>query len=77
MLDVSVNDVADAVIAGKAAAGEVVAADDFVEVTEPEAEDAPLAEAAEAPADERALADEPPAAEDETAAGDAVKAPSS
>ncbi len=72
-----VTAVADAVIAGKAAAGEVVAADDFVEVTEPEAEDAPLAEAAEAPADERALADEPPAAEDETAAGDAVKAPSS
>ena len=72
-----VTAVADAVIAGKAAAGEVVAADDFVEVTEPEAEDAPLAEAAEAPADERALADEPPAAEDETAAGDAVTAPSS
>ena len=70
-----VTAVADAVIAGKAAAGEVVAADDFVEVTEPEAEDAPLAEAAEAPADERALADEPPAAEDETAAGDSVKAP--
>ena len=41
-----VTAVADAVLAGKSAAGEVVAADEFVEVTEPEAE--PAAEAAEA-----------------------------
>ena len=41
-----VTAVADAVLAGKSAAGEVVAADEFVEVTEPEAE--PAAETAEA-----------------------------
>ena len=40
-----VTAVADAVIAGKAAAGEVVTADEFVEVTESEAEPAPAAEA--------------------------------
>ena len=64
-----VTAVADAVIAGKAAAGEVVTADEFVEVTESEAEPAPAAEA-EAPAEE-------PAAEAETAAGDDAEAPAS
>ncbi|RCL45882.1 MAG: 30S ribosomal protein S2 [Halieaceae bacterium] len=39
--------VADAVLAGKAAAGEVVSADEFVEVTEAEAEPVAAAEAAE------------------------------
>ena len=67
-----VTAVADAVIAGKAAAGEVVTADEFVEVTESEAEPAPAAEAAEAeaPAEE-------PAAEAETAAGGDAEAPAS
>ena len=64
-----VTAVADAVIAGKAAAGEVVTADEFVEVTESEAEPAPAAEAEE-PA-------EAPAAEAETAAGDDAEAPAS
>lgn len=45
-----VSAVADAVLAGKAQAGEVVSADEFVEVTEPEAESAPVVEASEAPA---------------------------
>ena len=56
-----VTAVADAVIAGKAAAGEVVTADEFVEVTESEAEPAPAAEAAEAeaPAEEATPAEEP------------------
>ena len=67
-----VTAVADAVIAGKAAAGEVVTADDFVEVTESEAEPAPAAEAAEAEAPAEA-----PAAEAETAAGDDAEAPAS
>ncbi len=64
--------VADAVIAGKAAAGEVVTANEFVEVTEPETDPAPTAEAA--PAEEAAGA---PAAEAETAAGDDTEAPAS
>lgn len=64
--------VADAVIAGKAAAGEVVTANEFVEVTEPETDPAPTAEAA--PAEEAAGA---PAAEAETAAGDDAEAPAS
>ena len=77
-----VTAVADAVIAGKAAAGEVVTADEFVEVTESEAEPAPAAEAseAEAPAEEAAPAEEPAeatAAEAETAAGDDTEAPAS
>ena len=77
-----VTAVADAVIAGKAAAGEVVTADEFVEVTESEAEPAPAAEAAEAeaPAEEATPAEEPaeaPAAEAETAAGDDAEAPAS
>ena len=42
-----VTAVADAVLAGKAAAGEVVSADEFVEVTEAEAEPAPAQEAAD------------------------------
>ena len=67
-----VTAVADAVIAGKAAAGEVVTADEFVEVTESEAEPAPAAEAAEAEAPAEA-----PAAEAETAAGDDAEAPAS
>ena len=74
-----VTAVADAVIAGKAAAGEVVTADEFVEVTETEAEPAPAAEA-EAPAEEATPAEEPaeaPAAEAETAAGDDAEAPAS
>jgi len=72
--------VADAVIAGKAAAGEVVAADEFVEVTEPEAESAPAEEASEAPAEDTAPVQEPaeaPAAQAETAAGDDAEAPAS
>ena len=64
--------VADAVIAGKAAAGEVVTANEFVEVTEPETNPAPTAEAA--PAEEAVGA---PAAEAETAAGDDTEAPAS
>ena len=40
-----VTAVADAVLAGKAAAGEVVSADEFVEVTDAEAEPAPAQEA--------------------------------
>ena len=64
--------VADAVIAGKAAAGEVVTANEFVEVTEPETDPAPTAEAA--PAEEAAGV---PAAEAETAAGDDAEAPAS
>ena len=42
-----VTAVADAVLAGKAAAGEVVSADEFVEVTEAEAAPAPGQEATE------------------------------
>jgi small subunit ribosomal protein S2 len=42
-----VTAVADAVLAGKAAAGEVVSADEFVEVTEAEASPAPAQEATE------------------------------
>lgn len=75
-----VTAVADAVIAGKAAAGEVVAADEFVEVTEPEAESAPAAEASEAPAEDAAPVEEPAealAAQAETVAGDDAEAPAS
>ena len=75
-----VTAVADAVIAGKAAAGEVVAADEFVEVTEPEAESAAAAEASESPAEDAAPVEEPaeaPAAQAETAAGDDAEAPAS
>ena len=64
--------VADAVIAGKAATGEVVTANEFVEVTEPETDPVPTAEAA--PAEEAAGE---PAAEAETAAGDDAEAPAS
>ena len=66
-----VTAVADAVLAGKSAAGEVVAADEFVEVTEPEAE--PAAETAEAteaaavPAEETASTETAPEAPDEAA----------
>ena len=75
-----VTAVADAVIAGRAAAGEVVAADEFVEVTEPEAESAPAAEASEAPAEDAAPVEEPAealAARAETVAGDDAEAPAS
>lgn len=75
-----VTAVADAVIAGKAAAGEVVAADEFVEMTEPEAESAPAEEASEARAEDTAPVQEPaeaPAAQAETAAGDDSEAPAS
>ena len=55
-----VTAVADAVLAGKAQAGEVVSADEFVEVTEPEAEPAaPTGEVSEAPAEEVAEAAAP------------------
>jgi small subunit ribosomal protein S2 len=73
-----VSAVADAVIAGKAAVGEVVTADEFVEVTESEAEPAP--EVTEASAEEAAPAEEPaeaPAAEAESPAIDDAEAPAS
>ena len=47
-IKLSVTAVADAVLAGKAAAGEVVSADEFVEVTEAEAAPAAAPEATEA-----------------------------
>ena len=75
-----VTAVADAVITGKAAAGEVVTADEFVEETESEAEPAPPAEAVEAPAEEATPAEESKeaaAVEAETAAGDDAEAPAS
>ena len=60
-----VTAVADAVLAGKAAAGEVVSADEFVEVTEAEAEPAPAQEATETaePAEPAAEAAAPESAE--------------
>ena len=60
-----VTAVADAVLAGKAAAGEVVSADEFVEVTEAEAEPAPAQEATETaePAETAAEAAAPESAE--------------
>ena len=71
-----VTAVADAVLAGKAAAGEVVSADEFVEVTEAEAAPAPAQEAtetaepvAEATAPESAESAEPA----EAAADDSVE----
>ena len=57
-----VTAVADAVLAGKAAAGEVVSADEFVEVTEAEAAPAPALEATE-PAEPAAEAAAPESAE--------------
>jgi small subunit ribosomal protein S2 len=61
-----VTAVADAVLAGKAAAGEVVSADEFVEVTEAQAEPAAAQEATETaePADASAEAAAPAAADD-------------
>ena len=77
-----VTAVADAVLAGKAAAGEVVSADEFVEVTEAQAEPAaaqeatetaePAEPAAEAAAPESAEASEPA----EAAADDSAEAES-
>jgi len=52
-----VTAVADAVLAGKAAAGEVVSADEFVEVTEAEAEAAPAQEASETAESTEAVAE--------------------
>ena len=52
-----VTAVADAVLAGKAAAGEVVSADEFVEVTEAEAETAPAQEASETAESTEAVAE--------------------
>jgi small subunit ribosomal protein S2 len=54
-----VTAVADAVLAGKAAAGEVVSADEFVEVTEAEAAPAAAPEATEAAETTEAAAPEP------------------
>ena len=66
-----VTAVADAVLAGKSAAGEVVAADEFVEVTEPEAEPAAetaeATEAAEVSAEETASTETAPEASDAAA----------
>ena len=52
-----VTAVADAVLAGKAAAGEVVSADEFVEVTETETETAPAQEASETAESSEAVAE--------------------
>ena len=66
-----VKAVADAVIAGKTQAGEVVSADEFVEVTEPENDSAEApAEAADAATEavvEKAATEETAAAPEETA----------
>ncbi|GIR70951.1 MAG: hypothetical protein CM15mP74_22020 [Halieaceae bacterium] len=77
---------ADAVIAGKTQAGEVVSADEFVEVTEPENDSAEAAVADEAPAEaadaateavvEKAATEETAAAPEETAE-DATETPAS
>ena len=77
-----VTAVADAVLAGKAAAGEVVSADEFVEVTESEAAPAPAREATETaePAEPAAEAAAPESAEVpepvEAAADDSAEAES-
>ena len=65
-----VTAVADAVLAGKAAAGEVVSADEFVEVTEAEAETAAAPEATET-AETTEVAAETAAAEPADASADA------
>ena len=76
-----VTAVADAVLAGKAAAGEVVSADEFVEVTEAEAEPAPAQEATETaepvePAAEAAAPESAEASEPAEAAADDSAEPS-
>jgi len=73
-----VTAVADAVLAGKAAAGEVVSADEFVEVTEAEAEPAPAQEATETaePAAEAVAPDSAEAPEPAEAAADDSAEPS-
>ena len=73
-----VTAVADAVLAGKAAAGEVVSADEFVEVTEAEAEPAPAQEATETaePAAEEVAPDSAEASEPAEAAADDSAEPS-
>ena len=74
-----VTAVADAVLAGKAAAGEVVSADEFVEVTEAEAAPAPAQKATKSaePAEPAAEATAPESAESpeptEAAADDSVE----
>jgi len=69
-----VTAVADAVLAGKAAAGEVVSADEFVEVTEAEAETATTPEATEM-AETTEVAAEAAAAEPaDASAGDSAEA---
>ena len=69
-----VTAVADAVLAGKAAAGEVVSADEFVEVTEAEAEPAAAPEAEPAAALEATETAEPADATVEAAADDVAEA---
>jgi len=76
-----VTAVADAVLAGKAAAGEVVSADEFVEVTEAEAAPAPAQEATESaepeePASEAAAPESAEAPEPAEAAADDSAEPS-
>ena len=76
-----VTAVADAVLAGKAAAGEVVSADEFVEVTEAQAEPAPAQEATETaepaePAAEAAAPESAEASEPAEAAADDSAEPS-
>jgi len=76
-----VTAVADAVLAGKAAAGEVVSADEFVEVTEAEAAPAPAQEATETaepaePAAEAAAPESAEASEPAEAAADDSAEPS-
>ena len=73
-----VTAVADAVLAGKAAAGEVVSADEFVEVTEAEAVPAPAQEVAETvePAAEAAAPESAEAPEPAEAAADDSAEPS-
>jgi len=76
-----VTAVADAVLAGKAAAGEVVSADEFVEVTEAEAAPAPAQEATESaepeePAAEAAAPESAEAPEPAEAAADDSAEPS-
>ena len=69
-----VTAVADAVLAGKAAAGEVVSADEFVEVTEAEAETATTPEATEMAETTEAAAEAAAAEPADASAGDSAEA---
>ena len=69
-----VTAVADAVLAGKAAAGEVVSADDFVEVTKAEAETATTPEATEMAETTEAAAEAAAAEPADASAGDSAEA---